>query len=146
MSHFNNMSNGDKIIIGINNAERFQTKCIALGFPKGTLSGTKILPNIINPATKRNAEPFSIPDKSKPMETAYRTQWWTRHEWAGRGETREVTDFVDIPYKRYPRIEFSPFSIELIYDETKNSVKIFTDTLIFHIKTMTSLKILSISF
>lgn len=43
---------------------------------------------------KRNAEPFYIKDKTKPKEQYSQILWWTRHEWAGRGETREVTDFV----------------------------------------------------
>lgn len=52
-------------------------------------------------------------DKTKPKERYSQTLWWTRHEWAGRGETREVTDFVSIPRERYARIEFEPYSVEL---------------------------------
>lgn len=62
---------------------------------------------------KRNAEPFYIKDKTKPKEVYSQTLWWTRHEWAGRGETREVTDFVIIPRERYARIKFEPYSVEL---------------------------------
>lgn len=131
MGHFSYIKSGEKIIIGINNAERFPSKCGALGFPPGTSSGARVLPSKINTATKQNAEPFSIPDKSKPKETAYRTHWWTRHEWAGRGETREVTEFVEIPYKRYPKIEFPPYSVELTYICNSEGTKISTDAIIF---------------
>lgn len=69
--------------------------------------------SILNPTMKRNAEPFYIKDKTKPKEQYSQTLWWTRRKWAGRGETREVTDFVSIPRERYARIEFEPYSVEL---------------------------------
>ena len=50
------------------------------------------------------------------------------HEWAGRGETREVTDFVTIPRERYARIKFEPYSVELFlkYDE-QGQLMVMTD-------------------
>ena len=83
---------------------------------------------MLNPTLKRNAEPFYIKDKTKPKEQYTQTLWWTRHEWAGRGETREVTDFVTIPRERYARIKFEPYSVELFlkYDE-QGQLMVMTD-------------------
>ena len=46
----------------------------------------------------------------------------------GRGETREVTDFVSIPRERYARIKFEPYSVELFlkYDE-QGQLMVMTD-------------------
>lgn len=110
---------GQKVIIALYDAVRFKEKLVELGFSMELKDGEKILPNIINPATARNAEKFYVVDRTQPKEKYYQTLWWTRHEWAGRGETREVSDFVDIPRERFPRIEYSPYSVELTlkYDE-----------------------------
>lgn len=132
LSYLDNIPDGEPIIVGINNVERFSPQCLLLGFPTNIENGTRLLPNNINPTTRRNAEPFSVPDRSKPMETAYRTQWWIRREWAGRGETREVSEYVDIPYKRYPRIAFPPFSVELTFQNENGNNRIVSDPLIFN--------------
>lgn len=113
---------GKKVIIALHDAIRFREKLIELGFSMELKDGEKILPSIINSATARNAEKFYVVDRTKPKEKYYQTLWWTRREWAGRGETREVSDFVDIPRERFPRIEYSPYSIELTlkYDEDRH--------------------------
>lgn len=104
---------GQKVVIALYDAIRFEEKLLKLGFSADFLEGEKILPSAINPSTERNAEKYYVADKSQPKEKYFQTLWWTRHEWAGRGETREVTDYVDIPRERYPRIEYAPYSVEL---------------------------------
>ena len=123
---------GQKVIIALGDAIRFKDKLVNLGFSGELKEGEKILPAIINPTTARNAEKFYVVDKTKPKEPYSQTLWWTRQEWAGRGETREVTDFVSIPRKRYPRAEYAPYSIELIlkYDE-ENSLLVITEPIEF---------------
>lgn len=113
------LSEGQKIVIALSDAMRFKEKLIEMGFTENLEEGERILPKILNPTTARNAEKFYIPDKTKPKEQYYQTLWWTRRQWTGRGETTEVSEFVDIPRKRYPRIEYEPYSVELIlkYDE-----------------------------
>lgn len=98
------------------------------GFSEDLIEGERVLPSMLNPTPKRNAEPFYIKDKTKPKEQYTQTLWWTRHEWAGRGETREVTDFVTIPRERYARIKFEPYSVELFlkYDE-QGQLMVMTD-------------------
>lgn len=109
-----------KIVIALRDGMRFKEKLIELGFTDKLEEGEKILPQIVNPTTARNAEKFYIPDKTQPKEKYYQTLWWTRHEWAGRGETREISDYVDIPRERYLQIEYEPYSVELIltYDDS----------------------------
>lgn len=107
------LEKGQKVVFALQNAIRFKEKLVELGFSTDLNEGETILPAAINPATMRNAEKFYVPDKSKPKEKYYQTLWWTRHEWAGRGETREVSEYVDIPRERYPQIEYQPYSVEL---------------------------------
>jgi len=46
------------------------------------------------------------------METASRTVEWRRTEYHGRDRI-EVTEWADVPYKRYPRTEVPPYAVEL---------------------------------
>jgi len=115
------LEEGQKIVVGLRGALRFKEKLVKLGFSEDLEKGEGILPEIVNPSTARNAEKFHVADKTQPREKYYQTLWWTRHEWAGRGETREISEYVDIPRERYPRIEYAPYSVELIlkYDALK---------------------------
>jgi hypothetical protein len=130
MSKLAHIPKGKNIVIGINNVQRFPNECVKLGFIANCTSGTKILPSVINPSTRRNAEIRYLPDKSKPKETVTRPHMWTREEWAGRGETRTVTGIVWIPYQRYPRIEIVPYGVELTYLTEANSAKLFTNPIL----------------
>lgn len=116
------LEEGQKIVMALPAAMRFKEKLLKLGFTERFEEGERILPKIVNPTTARNAEKFYIPDKTQPKEKYYQTLWWTRKEWAGRGETREVSEYVDIPRERYHQIEYEPYSVELIlkYDDSGN--------------------------
>ena len=105
---------GENLVMALRDAMRFKSVLLKLGFSEDLAEGERILPSMLNPTMKRNAEPFYTKDKTKPKEHYFQTLWWTRYEWAGRGETREVTDFVSIPRERYARTEFEPYSVELI--------------------------------
>ncbi len=130
LSSLNHIKQGEKIVIVLRDAMRFKEVLLKLGFSDELRDGEKILPLAINPATARNAEKFYVKDKTKPMEVFFQTLWWTRQQWAGRGETTQVTDYVSIQRERYPRIEYAPYSIELFlkYDEL-GQLMIVTDTI-----------------
>ncbi len=113
LSCLDHIKDGKKIAIALRDAKRFKETLLEIGFSEELKEGERILPSMLNPTMRRNAEPFYIKDKTKPKEQYSQTLWWTRHEWAGRGETREVTDFVSIPRERYARIWFEPYSVEL---------------------------------
>lgn len=132
LSCLNWIEQGQKIVIALYDAFRFKEKLLELGFTAEFRDGEKILPAVLNPATRRNAEKFYVADKSLPKEKYYQTLWWTRQEWAGRGETREVTDYVDIPKERYPQIEYQPYSVELaLKHDEENKIFVITPPIEF---------------
>ena len=128
LSCLNHVEEGKNLMMVLRDAARFKGILVKLGFSEDLIEGERVLPSMLNPTLKRNAEPFYIKDKTKPKEQYTQTLWWTRHEWAGRGETREVTDFVTIPRERYARIKFEPYSVELFlkYDE-QGQLMVMTD-------------------
>ncbi|STP53234.1 Uncharacterised protein [Escherichia coli] len=88
-------------------------KTDSIGFSSQRALGEEVLPKILGPITRFNANGKSVPDKTAPKETAYRQISWTRKQWIGGGATQEVTDTREIEYKRYKRILTPPPSIEL---------------------------------
>lgn len=132
LSCLNWIQQGQKVVIALCDSLKFKEKLEDLGFSKEFRDGERILPTVINPATARNAEKFYVVDRTQAKEKYYQTLWWTRHEWAGRGETREVSEFVDIPRERFPRVEYSPYSVELIlkHDEEGRLI-VVTDAIEF---------------
>jgi len=82
------------------------------GFPDDAADGTAILPNRVGRVSRYNAEGKQRIRRDMPMETAYRVVEWHWTEWHGRDKV-EQSDFRDVPYKRYPREDVPPPSIEL---------------------------------
>lgn len=122
---------GKRLKVILHEPHRNIDKCFEIGFSKELSAGERVLPKVVNLATRINAEGYFIIHKELPMETRYRQHYWTRHEWAGRGETREVTDYVDVPYQCYPRTFVPPYLVEL-FVEIKDEVKsINTDELLY---------------
>ena len=60
------LKDGQKIVLAISDGMRFKERLFELGFTNKFEEGERILPRIVNPTTRRNAEKFYIPDKSKP--------------------------------------------------------------------------------
>ena len=94
------------IYVRVDNAGRFERQLRAFGFQDADESGTSILPCSVNRYAKKNAEVFFTIDKSLPKEDYIQTVYWTRYEWAGRGEVNPVTDFSYIKKQRYHRDYF----------------------------------------
>jgi len=95
----------------------------ALGFSTDFVTGEVVLPGIIGPATRKNAEGHIIKHRDRPMEKHSRMIEWTYKQWAGRGETKEVTDWTTREYARYPRTFVPPLAIEFMVVE-KDGLKI----------------------
>lgn len=110
---------------------RLVDKCFEIGFSRELSAGERVVPKVVNFATRVNAEGYFIVHKELPMETRFRQHYWTRHEWAGRGETREVTDYVDVPYQCYPRTFIPPYLIELFVETNEDAKAITTDELLY---------------
>lgn len=107
--------------IGVTNIARFSDKYKTIGFPIELNAGQTVLPKVIGPITRRNSEGFIILNRDKEKEICYRMVEWTYNQWAGRGETVEVTESTVVPYKRYPRTILPPPSIELTVTNGNNN-------------------------
>ncbi len=111
LSRLSCFSPGANLHISVCDVSRFPEKVYKFGFKQEDDSGTTILPTAFNRYAFRNAEQFTTIDRTLPKEKYTQTLYWTRHEWAGKGETREVTDFTDIVRERYHRDYHAPFSV-----------------------------------
>ena len=123
-SYLNEFKKGSNLTIKVNNVLNSQTKIEKFGFKLDDVDGTTILPSVFNSYSRKNAEQFYTIDKTLPKEKYTQTIYWTRTEWAGRGKTREVTEFTDIVRERYHRDYHLPYSVEftLSRTESENSI------------------------
>lgn len=112
------------IRVKVEDVGRFNDKLSAFGFKEIDEDGTSILPYSVNRYAKKNAEPFFTIDKSLPMEDYTQTVYWTRYEWAGKGQFNPVTDFSYIKKQRYHRDYFAPYSVyfTLVTDGDKRCI------------------------
>ena len=115
---------GTPVRVRVEDVGRFEDKLRAFGFKETDENGTAILPSVVNNYAKKNAEPFFTVNKSLPLEEYTQTVYWTRYEWAGKGQFNPVTDFSYITKRRYHRDYFAPFSVyfTLITDDEKQSI------------------------
>ena len=101
-----------RINIGLTDLQKFDAKLIAIGFTADLNIGETVLPSVVGPVTRFNAEGKNIIRRDLPKETVYRQIEW---RWTERHGDREVeqTDFRYVPYERYPRDFVPPPSVEL---------------------------------
>ena len=110
--YFNNLTINEDFRIKVNVTNDRNNLLVAFGFKDCDVSNTKILPAHFNRYAKRNCEKYYTINKYLPKEEYTQTVYWTRTEWAGYKETREVTEFTDFTRKRYHRDYYLPFSVE----------------------------------
>ncbi|WP_162865732.1 hypothetical protein [Deinococcus wulumuqiensis] len=111
-NYFHGVEVGQQVTVGIPVTPENQSRLQSIGFDK-LAEGETILPRVIGPITRFNADGKEKIRRDLEKETCYRSQEWKRQEWRGKGETEEVMDWVDIPYKRYPREHIPAPSVEL---------------------------------
>lgn len=101
-----------RIHIGLSNIQNYSSKLIEVGFTPHLAIGEAVLPIVVGPVTRFNAEGKNIVRRDLPKETVYRQIEW---KWTERHGDREVeqSDFRYVPYERYPRDFIPPPSIEL---------------------------------
>jgi hypothetical protein len=101
-----------RINIGLTNLQRFGAKLNVIGFTTDLSIGETVLPSVVGPVTRFNAEGKNIVRRDLPKETVYRQIEW---HWTERHGDREVeqSDFRYVPYERYPRDFVPPPSVEL---------------------------------
>ncbi len=94
---------------GVNDAVR--AKFIALGFSDLT-PGATVLPKVVGPISRFNAEGKEKVLRHLAKETMYRQVEWHWVEFHGK-ERVEEQGIKDVPYKRYPREFIPPPAVEL---------------------------------
>ena len=122
---------GTPVRLRVEDVGRFGGKLRAFGFKETDENGTTILPSVINRYAKKNAEPFFTVDKSLPLEDYTQTVYWTRYEWAGKGQLNPVTDFSYIKKQRYHRDYFAPFSVHFTLIVDSETRCIVSDDILF---------------
>ena len=109
-NHLQNIDDNEKFYIVRNVSDWSPEKLQRLiGLPQLSESGMTILPKIVGPTTRFNANGTYLILKNLPKETRYREI--CIKDWHGNYQ------YVDVPYKRYPRKLLPPPSIELKYIE-----------------------------
>lgn len=131
IKHLSMLPIGTKFVILVSRVSRFPLELNKFGFTNNMDTNTRILPCIFNIYSWKNAERYFTIDRSLPKEKYYQTVYWTRTEWAGRGETREVTDFTDIPRERYHRDYNVTFSVGFTLTCLNGEKAISSDELLF---------------
>lgn len=115
------------IYIRVDNVSCFSKQLKTFGFDDNVESGACVLPCVFNKYAKKNAEMFFTVNKNLPKEEYIQTRYWTRTQWAGRGETEQVTDIVYITKLRYHRDYFSPYSVSFTYVKNGEEDYIISD-------------------
>lgn len=102
---------GSNIVIGLRIDDQLFPKLKELGFDEALNVGETLLPSdSFGPIARFNSEGRQIPQKHLEMETEYRQVYWEWKDWHDNSHSQ----YVDIPYKRYPRRLVAPPSLELL--------------------------------
>jgi len=99
----------EDFFIGLIDIERFHAVLLKLEFSTELNVGELILPKIVGPLTRFNANGKYYPLKDLPKETYYIERYWTWEDWGGN----EHSKIVYIPRERYQRSFIEPPSVEL---------------------------------
>lgn len=127
------IAEGQRIMIGLNELDRFDDKLRCIGFTPESADGDTLLPPVLfGPVSRYNAEGRDIVHRDQPMETAYRQVEWHWKEFHGPYDRVERSDIVDVPYQRYPRTFDPPPSVEMtITSDAKGNRLVVTPELVF---------------
>lgn len=110
------------ILVGVLGSQITKDQVLRTGLSWPLVVGETIVPPIIGPITRFNAQGKEVPQRDKPKETHYRDMEFTRHEWHGKDRV-EVTDCVWIPYKKYPRKVILPPGLEISVAQNPNGTQ-----------------------
>src|SRR4051794_442996 len=93
---------GALLVPAVVGLQRFQRQLERIGFGNDRAVGATILPAVVGPRTRFNAEGGVRIHRNQPMETVTREVMWTWTQWRGHDRV-ERTEVRDFPYQRYPR-------------------------------------------
>lgn len=131
LSKLRGIEENTHIRIGISDIGRYTDRLRKIGFSSELYDGQTVLPKAIGSVSRRNSLGDYIEHKDRKKEIYYRMIEWTYKQWAGRGQTKEVTESTVVPYERYPRTIIPPQSIELTVISDENELKIVSPEIRF---------------
>lgn len=103
----------EEFSIALIEIDRFHRTLQNLEFSNDLVVGESILPKIIGPVTRFNANGKYYPIKDLPKETYYIERYWTWRDW----NDDEHSKIVFIPRERFQRSFFEPPSIEITIEQ-----------------------------
>lgn len=121
--HLAGVPPGSEVVVGVGQPERFGARLQELGFTERLDPGERVLPAIMGPRSKYNAEGDYIVHRDRPKETAYRQVEWHWEEFHGPYDRVPQSRIVDVPYKRYPRTFVPPPAIEISVAQKRDDGK-----------------------
>ncbi|WP_396170786.1 hypothetical protein [Flavobacterium sp.] len=124
------IEDNSEFCIAVNELERYREKLIDIGFSQDLELGETILPKVIGPVSRFNAEGRNERQKHLPMETAYRQTIWKWKKFIGGGEVEEEEGIRDVPYQCYPIKFIAPRSHELTIAEVENQKVIISSRIL----------------
>lgn len=106
------LKDGHEIVVSVRVENLDLVRLQQVGFSLPLEVGQSLLPSVLGPVSRYNAEGKHSIHRDQPKETCFRqVEWrWTEHH--GQDEV-ERSDFRDVPYERYPRTFVPPPSIPL---------------------------------
>lgn len=110
--HLGAVPPGSAVTLGVRVTDGLRPRLAAIGLGTTPTPGDTVLPAVLGPVTRFNAEGREIVRRDLPMEEVTREALWTWHEWHGDDRV-ERQRIVDIPYSRYPRDFVPPPGVEL---------------------------------
>lgn len=114
--HLEALPKGADLRLAVTLTEDNRQKLPKIGFADTPSDGETILPALVGPASRFNAEGKWVIHKDQPKESRYiRTVRWQWKQWSGRDSYEEHEDFRDIWRDCYPREHMPPSAIELTY-------------------------------
>lgn len=131
--HFEGIPEGQSIVLGVTDLNRFSDLINKLGLRGHYEDGTTVLPSSsFGPVSRYNSDGRYIIHRDQEKETAYRQVDWHWMQWSGRDDTVEKSKIIDVPYLRYPRTFVPPPSVELtISSDQQGNRLLITPAIVF---------------
>jgi hypothetical protein len=124
--HLHSVKSGSKIIIGLTELTGRSEQLIAAGFPADAKSGLRLLPAIVGPVSRFNADGRLEKHTDQPKETFYVSFSWEWKQWDGTWQS----DTVHQERERYKRTWVEAPAIELeLREEEGGALVLASDSL-----------------
>ncbi|MDR1678654.1 MAG: hypothetical protein LBR81_02640 [Prevotellaceae bacterium] len=107
----------EEFYIGITDIESIKEKLVKVGFSSDLKAGELVLPSILGPISRFNADGKYIKRKDLPKEEYFISRLWSWTDWAGT----EYEKVVYIARERYQRDFIAPPNIELKIEDSQES-------------------------